>query len=103
MVCEIENDDKDADTGPNNLQNYPVAYELVDKCSNSRQDGVKKFNSTPNTTFVIDYYSNSSWDVGMPLHAENYLGSETVTTDNDGNANFTFPTGAVNEIGRAHV
>jgi len=95
-IGEIENDDKDADTGANNLQNYPVAYELVDKCSNSRQDGVKKFNSTPNTTFVIDYYSNASWDVGGPLQAENYLGSETVTTDNDGNANFTFPTGAVN-------
>ncbi len=92
----VENDDKDVDTGPNNFQNHPIAYELVDKCSNSQQDGVKKFNSTPNTTFVIDYYSNTPWYVGAPLQAENYLGSETVTTDNDGNANFTFPTGAVN-------
>ena len=84
------NDLKDTDTGPNNLQNYPVITSSMTKCDGTTDTkNVPMFNSTPNTTFTIDYYANPSWDAhsGKPRQGEQWVSSETVTTDADGNAN----------------
>ena len=83
------NDLLDPDTGPNNLQNYPVITASMIKCDGTTDTkNVPMFNSTPNTTFTIDYYANPSWNPssGKPRQGEQWVSSETVTTDANGNA-----------------
>lgn len=83
------NDTLDSDTGPNNLQNYPVITSSMTKCDGSTDTlNVPMFSSTPNTTFTIDYYANPSWDQNgtAPRQGEQWVSSETVTTDASGNA-----------------
>ena len=90
------NDVKDVDTGGNNLQNNPVIEASMESCDGSKQtkDGVI-FNSTPNTTFTLDFYDNPSYDPadGKPRQGETWHSSTTVTTDADGNADFVVPSG----------
>lgn len=89
------NDPLDPDTGPNNLQNYPVITSSMTKCDGTTDTkNVPMFNSTPNTTFTIDYYANPSWDPnsGKPRQGEQWVSSETVTTDASGNADLTIPS-----------
>ncbi|HKR10428.1 MAG TPA: Calx-beta domain-containing protein [Pyrinomonadaceae bacterium] len=85
------NDISDADTGPNNLQNFPVITGAMSTGNSTTIQGSLK--STPNTTFQIDFYSNSAVD---PLgHGEgaHFIGTTPVNTDGNGNAtiNVTFP------------
>jgi parallel beta-helix repeat protein len=74
------NDPDDPDTGPNTLQNKPVLTSF----SGLTIEG--NLNSTPNRTFVIQFFGN--------LQGENegrfFLGQESVTTNSNGNVNFTF-------------
>src|SRR4029079_10793954 len=48
------NDSEDPDTGPNNLQNWPVMTSAV--MNGTILDITGSLNSEPNTLFVIDYY-----------------------------------------------
>ena len=83
------NDPLDADTGPNGLQNYPVITASMTRCDGSVDTkNTPMFNSTPNTTFTIDYYANPSWNPSstIPRQGEQWVTSETVTTDANGNA-----------------
>lgn len=83
------NDPLDADTGPNGLQNYPVITASMTRCDGSVDTkNTPMFNSTPNTTFTIDYYANPSWNPSstIPRQGEQWVTSETVTTDAGGNA-----------------
>ncbi len=85
------NDPLDVDTGANNLQNYPISSNIV-RCDESSEGPVEKFNSTPNTQFTIDYYENPSWTAGStPPEAEEWVSSETITTDANGDADITIP------------
>jgi hypothetical protein len=53
--------------------------------------GQGRLNSTPNKTFLIEFYSNPSGDEGKKV-----LGQKAVTTNADGLANFAFaPSQAV--------
>ena len=54
-IVNIPNDPGDADTGPNNLQNYPVISTAV---ADSATRVLGTLNSTPNTTFILDFYAN---------------------------------------------
>lgn len=75
------NDLKDADAGANNLQNFPVITQVGPNSVATRILGT--FNSVPNASFVIDFYSSS------PSHSESvHQGSVTVTTDANGDATF---------------
>lgn len=88
------NDPLDSDTGPNNLQNYPITTSSMIKCDGTTDtSNVPMFSSTPNTTFTIDYYANPSWDPSgtIPRQGETWHSSETVTTDAQGNASLTIP------------
>jgi hypothetical protein len=78
------NDAGDPDTGPNNLQNFPV---ITSALTSGNVTGT--LNSTPNTTFRIDFYSNNGSD-GVNSEGRTYIGLTTTTTDAGGNAVFGF-------------
>ncbi len=88
------NDAGDPDTGPNNIQNYPVVATAE---TNGSITGT--LNSTANTTFAIDFYSNASTD-GTGSEGRTFLGSTNVTTDGSGNADFNYGTTATLTAGQ---
>jgi len=69
----FENDPMDED----GIQNYPVL---------TTEGGT--LNSTPNTTFTIDLYTNTECDPSGHGEGETWVTSLSVTTDGDGNASF---------------
>ena len=78
------NDELDADTGPNNLQNFPViTYSTL---GSTRIVG--DFNSLPNEQFTLDFYAGSPGDPSNSDEGEHYLGSAMVMTDGLGDASF---------------
>jgi len=82
------NDAGDGDTGPNNLQNYPVLSSALIGSGVTTVTG--SLNSTANTTFTLEFFSNTANDASGFGEGETFQGSTTVTTDGAGNANFTF-------------
>ena len=90
------NDACDADTGPNNRQNFPVLDSLAVSGGSTTVGGT--LNSTPNTTFTLQFFSNSAADPSGFGEGETLLGSKTVTTDASCNGSFTasFPTAIPN-------
>ena len=82
------NDPMDLDEGPNYLQNFPIieTVTILAPQAGTRIQG--KLNSTPSTTFDLDFYANAACS-NFPrefLEGETYLGSDQVTTDGSGNA-----------------
>jgi hypothetical protein len=80
------NDLGDADIGPNLNQNFPLIGSVVSGGGTTTVHGF--LNSTPDTQFTIDFYSNDGC-VGHPqdfLQGRTYLGSDTVTTNASGSA-----------------
>jgi hypothetical protein len=85
------NDPGDGDTGVNNLQNHPD----VNNCSNSFNLSTNlvdfqctgNLNSNAGTNFNLDFYLNVF--NGLTV-TQNYVGSQSVTTNAQGNAPFTF-------------
>jgi hypothetical protein len=78
------NDVGDADTGSNNLQNYPVLTSV----SGNTVSGI--LNSTPNANFRVEFFANTSYDPAGAGQGETFLGFQDVTTDSAGNANINF-------------
>jgi uncharacterized repeat protein (TIGR01451 family) len=81
------NDAGDPDTGPNNLQNYPVLTAMSSSGGNTTIQGT--LNSTPNTTFKLEFFSNASCNPTGFGQGETFLGTQQVTTDGNGNVAFT--------------
>lgn len=79
------NDANDPDTGPNNLQNYPVITTAGKVGTGVRVIGT--LNSVANSTYTIDFYASTA--VGTQSMGERYLGSSSVTTNSSGNASFS--------------
>ena len=77
------NDPGDGDTGPNNLQNFPVLTAAMISGSDLLVTGT--LNSSISTTFDIDFYASSTADGSGNGEAERYLGSAVVITDSSGN------------------
>jgi CSLREA domain-containing protein len=77
------NDTGDADTGANNLQNFPVINSATSVLGLLVAN--VSLNSRPNTTYVIDFYASASADPSGHGEGQRYLGSKTVTTDANGN------------------
>lgn len=82
------NDDDDPDSGPNNLQNFPVITGAMVTGSTRTITGT--LNSTPSATFNIDFYQNVSCDGSGNGEGQTYIGSTPVTTDSGGDVAFTF-------------
>ncbi len=78
------NDAGDGDTGPNNLQNFPVLTAAAVSGSNLTVTG--SFHGTANSTFQIDFYASAAADGSGHGEAERFLGSATILTDGSGNA-----------------
>jgi len=87
------NDSIDADVGPNTLQNFPVVTTVMSTSNSTTIQG--SLNSLPNTTFNIDFYSNSAVDPSGNGEGAQFIGTTSVNTNVNGDAtiNATFPVG----------
>lgn len=87
------NDDGDPDTGPNNLQNFPVLSSLNFSQGSVTVSGT--LNTTPVTkSYTLEFYANKvadKYEIGGMAYGEGqtYIGSTVVTTDKKGAATFT--------------
>lgn len=82
------NDPGDGDTGANNLQNFPVLTSAITAAGVTTVQGT--LDSTPNTTFTLEFFANGVCDPSGHGEAESFKGSTTVTTDGSGMASFAF-------------
>ncbi len=80
-------------SGPNNLQNFPVLTSAVTASGATTILGT--LNSTPDTTFCIEFFSNKVGDPSGYGQGQTYLGFTNATTDVSGNASFTFTSPTV--------
>ncbi|HZI86786.1 MAG TPA: Calx-beta domain-containing protein, partial [Pyrinomonadaceae bacterium] len=80
------NDAGDADTGANNLQNFPVLTSAISFPSSTTAIGT--LNSTASTTFLLEFYSNASCDPSSNGEGQTFLGNINRTTDAGGNLTF---------------
>ena len=85
-------------TGANNLQNYPVLAPIVSSDNSSFIHG--SLNSTPSTSFQIDFYDSPVCDPSGHGQGKTYLGSASVATDANGNASVDFSFAGSIPIGR---
>lgn len=83
------NDLGDSDTGSNGLQNYPVLTNVINSAVGATIQGT--LNSTPNTTFRVEFFANSHVFANGYSEGERFLGYTSVTTDANGNASFSVP------------
>jgi photosystem II stability/assembly factor-like uncharacterized protein len=85
------NDPSDIDVGPNNLQNFPVLTSVSSGASSTTIQG--SLNSRPNTSYQIDFYTNSAVDPSGNGEGALFFNTTAVNTDGSGNAtiNITFP------------
>jgi CSLREA domain-containing protein len=87
------NDRKDRDTGPNNLQNFPVLISANTNATSGSTKVTGKLKSTPRKTFTIQFFSNPSGNG----EGKTFLGQVTKRTDRYGKFSFSFtkvlPTG----------
>jgi hypothetical protein len=83
------NDSGDADTGPSGLQNFPVLTSAISGGGSTVQGTL---NSTANTTFRIEFFSNPTCDPSGHGEGQNFLGFASVTTTgNDAAINVVLP------------
>jgi hypothetical protein len=87
--CDLQavptaNDAGDADTGPNNQQNFPVITQASVNGLLITIGGT--LNSTPFTSFNIDFFSSASCDASGNGEGKTYLGSTTAVTNGAGDA-----------------
>ncbi|MGA2788742.1 MAG: hypothetical protein ABSF60_14570, partial [Verrucomicrobiota bacterium] len=92
------NDTGDADTGPNNLQNFPVITNTFGYAASTIVLG--KLNSATNRAFSIDVYRNIATDFNGYGEGQFYLGTVGVNTDGSGNAGFAYTNNSGNYAGQ---
>jgi|GEM_PF-2401560 len=92
------NDSGDNDTGPNNLQNFPIATKIIYTGPGTGPKGLDRPGTLGGVldahagTYRIDaYYSSSANSLIGRAHAEVYLGHANVTVAATGRGAFTLP------------
>jgi hypothetical protein len=80
------NDALDADSGANDLQNYPVIAQAFPVSGNLNVSGT--FNGEANTTIEIEFYTAATAVSGVDYGVDP-IGTLTVTTDANGDATFS--------------
>lgn len=90
------NDACDGDSGPNNLQNFPVLTSAAAGATNTTIQGT--LNSTAGTQFRIEFFSNAACDPSGYGQGKVFVGSTNVTTDGlcNANINFIVPNASIN-------
>src|SRR5438132_550397 len=85
------NDAGDGDTGPNNLQNYPVIESVSSSGGMTTISG--KLNSAANTTYRIEFFANDAIDPTGFGEGDTFVRSTNATTNASGDASFnvSFP------------
>jgi hypothetical protein len=83
------NDSLDNDTGPNNLQNFPI----LDSARGVGDDVIvfTRLDSKPNAQFQIDFYANADYDASHFGEGERWLHREIAFTDVSGRLNVATP------------
>ncbi len=97
------NDPGDADTGANNLQNFPALTSAGTGGGFIVVNGT--LNSKPNTTYRLEFFFNDVGTCDPSGHGEGryFLGASDVTTDGAGNVGFIFSATASLSAGRPVV
>jgi uncharacterized repeat protein (TIGR01451 family) len=94
------NDDNDVDVGPNNLQNFPTLTAASSVGSSTTISG--NLESTPSSTFRIEFYTNDACDASGNGEGLTFVGFTTVTTSAAGvatfDATFGIPVGSVSFV-----
>jgi hypothetical protein len=93
------NDNGDADTGPNNRQNFPIITSVVGGTGQTTINGT--LNSAANSTFQIDFYANSGCDPSGNGEGAIPFGSGSVNTDASGNGAFSVVVNSALPTGKA--
>jgi CSLREA domain-containing protein len=83
----MPNDIGDGDSGPNNLQNFPVLSAAATNGFGSAHFA-GSLNSTASTNYRVEFFSSTAADSSGYGEGENYLGFTNITTDGSGNAAF---------------
>ncbi len=92
------NDDQDPDSGPNNLQNFPVLARASSGSTGTTVTGT--LDSTPGTEFDVLFFSNATRDPSGHGEGQTYLGEQRVTTDANGVASLAFTGTRVVPVGQ---
>ena len=79
------NDAGDADTGPNNRQNFPVVTQATPGVTTIQGT----LNSLANTAFALDFYASASCDPSGNGEGQRYLGTFSANTNGSGNLAFS--------------
>lgn len=82
------NDKKDADSGVNDLQNFPVLKSAISNTGTTIVKG--KLNSKPNTSYRIEIFVGTLCDGSGYGEATTYLGAVKVKTNAQGSASFIY-------------
>jgi CSLREA domain-containing protein len=82
------NDATDGDTGPNNLQNFPVLKFAFEDTLAMTTTLIGFLKSTPKTTFNIDVFMNINCDASGNGEGEDYVDTFQLTTGMSGRAGF---------------
>ncbi len=93
------NDDNtgDADTGANNLQNFPVITSAVSNAGTTTIKGT--LDSAFSTQFRLEFFSNTAPNLSGFGEGQTFLGFANVITDASGKAGFTFNVPTANVAG----
>jgi hypothetical protein len=97
-VGPTPNDPGDGDIGMNDYQNFPIIQSVTTGASTHV---LGKLDSTPSTTFDLDFYANPACS-NFPrefLEGQTYLGSSQVTTDASGHAGIDVTLPVATEAG----
>jgi hypothetical protein len=81
------NDACDNDSGGNNRQNFPVITSANSSGGSTTIQGT--LNSNANTTFRVEFFSNSECEGSGLSEGQNFIGFATVTTNGSCSASFT--------------
>lgn len=79
----ILNDDGDADTGPNNRQNFPTLSSAIS--TGGAASVTATLNSNPNTQFRIEVFACDACDT-LSGQGRTFVGATNLSTDSSGNA-----------------
>ena len=90
------NDAGDADTGPNQLQNFPILTAAYTNNTYGWDGAVYvagTFAGAANTNYILSFYADPAGDPSGHGDASIFLGSGSFTTDGAGNLSFNAATG----------